>query len=126
MKLRAPLATARGLGSAKEGTHHFWNQRLTAIVLVPMTLWIMISLVRMTNVDYATVTQWIAAPLNAVLLLIFLLALFYHALLGVQVVIEDYIHSEWQKIACLILVKFTILLTGLTSVLAVIKVFLGL
>ena len=126
MKLRAPLATARGLGSAKEGTHHFWNQRLTAIVLVPMTLWIMVSLVRMTNVDYATVTQWIAAPLNAVLLLIFLLALYYHALLGVQVVIEDYIHSEWQKIACLILVKFTILLTGLTSVLAVIKVFLGL
>ena len=126
MKLRAPLATARGLGSAKEGTHHFWNQRLTAIVLVPMTLWIMVSLVRMTNVDYATVTQWIAAPLNAVLLLIFLLALFYHALLGVQVVIEDYIHSEWQKVACLILVKFTILLTGLTSVLAVIKVFLGL
>ena len=126
MKLRAPLATARGLGSAKEGTHHFWNQRLTAIVLVPMTLWIMVSLVRMTNVDYATVTQWIAAPLNAVLLLIFLLALFYHALLGVQVVIEDYIHTEWQKIACLILVKFTILLTGLTSVLAVIKVFLGL
>ncbi len=126
MKLRAPLATARGLGSAKEGTHHFWNQRLTAIVLVPMTLWFMVSLVRMTNVDYATVTQWIAAPLNAVLLLIFLLALFYHALLGVQVVIEDYIHSEWQKIACLILVKFTILLTGLTSVLAVIKVFLGL
>jgi len=126
VKLRAPLATARGLGSAKEGTHHFWNQRLTAIVLVPMTLWIMVSLVRMTNVDYATVTQWIAAPLNAVLLLIFLLALFYHALLGVQVVIEDYIHSEWQKIACLILVKFTILLTGLTSVLAVIKVFLGL
>jgi len=126
VKLRAPLATARGLGSAKEGTHHFWNQRLTAIVLVPMTLWIMVSLVRMTNVDYATVTQWIAAPLNAVLLLIFLLALFYHALLGVQVVIEDYIHSEWQKIACLILVKFTILLTGLTSVLAVIKVFPGL
>ncbi len=126
MKLRAPLATARGLGSAKEGTHHFWNQRLTAIVLVPMTLWIMVSLVRMTNVDYATVTQWMAAPLNAVLLLIFLLALFYHALLGVQVVIEDYIHTEWQKIACLILVKFTILLTGLTSVLAVIKVFLGL
>ena len=98
MKLRAPLATARGLGSAKEGTHHFWNQRLTAIVLVPMTLWIMVSLVRMTNVDYATVTQWIAAPLNAVLLLIFLLALFYHALLGVQVVIEDYIHSEWQNV----------------------------
>ncbi len=126
MKLRAPLATARGLGSAKEGTHHFWNQRLTAIALVPLTLWIMASIVSMTTVDYQTVTQWIAAPLNAVLLLIFLLSLFYHALLGVQVVIEDYIHSEWQKIACLLLVKFLVLLTGLTSALAVLKVFLGL
>ena len=126
MKLRAPLATARGLGSAKEGTHHFWNQRLTAIALVPLTLWIMASIVSMTTVDYQTVTEWIAAPLNAVLLLIFLLSLFYHALLGVQVVIEDYIHTEWQKIACIILVKFLVLLTGLTSALSVLKVFLGL
>jgi len=126
MNLQAPLAKVRGLGSAKDGTHHFWNQRLSAIALVPLCLWIMVSIVRMTVMDYQTVTAWMALPLNAVLVLIFILALYYHALLGVQVVIEDYIHTEWQKIACIILVKFLIILTGLTSVLAVLKVFLGL
>lgn len=126
MRLTTPLAKVRGLGSAKEGTHHFWNQRLTAVVLVPLTLWIMVSLVSMTTMDHATISAWIAEPLHSVLLLMFLFALYYHALLGVQVVIEDYVHSEWQKIACLILVKFLIILTGLTSTLAVLKIFLGL
>lgn len=126
MNLQAPLARVRGLGSAKDGTHHFWNQRLTAIALIPLSLWIMISIVSMTAVDYQTITVWMGSPLNAVLVLIFILALYYHALLGVQIVIEDYIHSEWQKIACIILVKFLIIITGLTSILAVLKVFLGL
>ncbi len=126
MNLQAPLAKARGLGSAKSGTHHFWNQRLTAIALVPLSLWIMVSIVKMTAMDYQTVSAWMASPLNAVLVLIFILAMYYHALLGVQVVIEDYIHTEWQKIACIILVKFLIILTGLTSAMAVLKVFLGL
>lgn len=126
MKLQAPLARVRGLGSAKDGTHHFWNQRLTAIALVPLTLWIMVSIVGMTAMDYETVSQWIRLPLNTALLLVFILALYFHAQLGVQVVIEDYIHSEWQKIACIILVKFLIIFTGLISALAVLKVFLGL
>lgn len=126
MNLQAPLAKARGLGSAKSGTHHFWNQRLTAIALVPLSLWIMVSIVKITAMDYQTVSAWMASPLNAVLVLIFILAMYYHALLGVQVVIEDYIHTEWQKIACIILVKFLIILTGLTSAMAVLKVFLGL
>ena len=126
MKLITPLARVRGLGSAKEGTHHFWNQRLTAIALVPLMLWIMASLVRMTTMDYQPITAWIADPLNAVLLLVFIFAMYYHALLGVQVVIEDYVHSEWQKIACLILARFLVILTGLISTLAVLKIFLGL
>jgi succinate dehydrogenase / fumarate reductase membrane anchor subunit len=125
MKLQAPLARVRGLGSAKDGTHHFWNQRLTAIALVPLTLWIMVSLVGMTRMDYETVSQWIRLPLNTALLLVFILALYFHAQLGVQVVIEDYIHTEWQKIACIILVKFLIILTGLISALAILKIFLG-
>ena len=126
MKLVAPLAKVRGLGSAKDGTHHFWNQRLTAIALVPLTLWIMVSIINMTSMDYQTVSIWMGQPLNAVLLLIFILALYFHAQLGLQVVIEDYIHTEWQKIACIIVVKFLIILTCLTSALAVLKVFLGL
>lgn len=126
MRLTTPLAKVRGLGSAKEGTHHFWNQRLTAVALVPLTLWIMVSLVGLTTLDHASLTAWIANPLHAVLLIGFIIALYYHALLGVQVVIEDYIHSEWQKIGCLILVKFLVILSGLVSVLSVLKIFLGL
>ena len=126
MNLRSPLANARGLGSAREGTHHFWYQRVTALVLVPLTLWIMSSILMMTSADFATISLWIQSPLNAVMLLFFIMALFFHAQLGVQVVIEDYIHSEWQKISCIILVNFLIILTGLASALAVLKIFLGL
>jgi len=123
---QTPLARVRGLGSAKEGTHHFWYQRLTAIALIPLTLWMMISIMMMTSLDHESVVVWMSSPINAVLLLIFILALFFHAQLGVQVVIEDYIHIEWQKIACIILTKFIAILAGTTSVLAILKVFLGL
>ena len=126
MSKQTPLAKVRGLGSAKDGTHHFWHQRVTAVALVPLTLWIMVSIVMMTTLEHSAVIAWMSAPINAVLLLIFILALFYHAQLGVQVVIEDYIGSEWQKIACIILSKFLIILAGTASALAILKVFLGL
>lgn len=126
MSKQTPLAKVRGLGSAKDGTHHFWYQRLSAIALVPLTLWIMISIVMMTSLDHQSVIGWMSSPINSVLLLIFILALFFHAQLGVQVVIEDYIHSEWQKIACIILTKFLVILAGTAAVLAILKVFLGL
>jgi len=126
MSKQTPLAKVRGLGSAKQGTHHFWHQRVSAIALVPLTLWIMVSIITMTTLEHGAVVTWMSAPINAVLLLIFISALFYHALLGVQVVIEDYIHSEWQKIACLILSKFLVILAGTASALAILKVFLGL
>jgi succinate dehydrogenase / fumarate reductase membrane anchor subunit len=126
MKLRTPLANVRGLGSAREGTQHFWYQRITALVLIPLTFWIVVSILKLSSTDYATIALWFQSPINAVLFLMFLLALFFHAELGVQVVIEDYIHIEWQKISCIILVKFLAILAGLASVLAVLKIFLGL
>ena len=126
MSLQNPLARARGLGSAKEGVHHWWSQRLTALALVPLSLWFIYSLIVVTGADYATVVSWLANPLNAVLMLIFITSLYYHAALGIQVVIEDYIESGWQKIACLILVKFLALLAGLSAAIAVLKVYLGL
>lgn len=126
MKLQTPLAKVRGLGSAKQGTQHWWQQRLTAILLVPLSLWIMAALVSLTSMDYISVTRWIKAPVNAALLILFISSLFHHAQLGVQVVIEDYVESEWQKITSLILVKFLALFAGLVSVLAILKVFLGL
>jgi len=125
MNLRTPLANARGLGSAKQGTEHFWHQRLTAIILVPLTLWLTSSLFMLSASDHNTILTWINSPPNTVLLLVFIISAFYHGQLGVRVVIEDYIHSEWQKISCLILVNILVVLTGLVSVLAVLKIFLG-
>ncbi|MEX2523341.1 MAG: succinate dehydrogenase, hydrophobic membrane anchor protein [Gammaproteobacteria bacterium] len=125
MSLRTPLGRVRGLGSAKEGTAHWWQQRLTAVILIPLSVWLMVTIVSLTRLSHAVVTAWMESPLNAVLLIILILTLFHHAQLGVQVVIEDYIHSEWQKLGCIILVKFLALFAGLASILAVLKVFLG-
>jgi len=125
MSMRNPLAKVRGLGSAKEGVHHWWAQRLTAVALVPLSLWFIYSLVAVTGAEYAIVITWLGQPINAVLTLLFLFSLYYHAALGVQVVIEDYIDSEWQKIACLILVKFLVWLAGLSAAIAVLKIYLG-
>ena len=126
MSLRSPLAHARGLGSAKEGIHHWWSQRLTALALIPLGLWFIYSLVVMTGANYTTVIAWLANPLNAVLMLLFIISLYYHAALGLQVVIEDYTKSEWQKIAFLILVKFIALLAGFSAAIAVFTLYLGL
>ncbi len=125
MSLASPLARVRGLGSAKQGTEHFWQQRVTAILLAPLTLWLVISLLRLDLQDYGAVVTWLRMPLNAVLLMILVVAACHHGQLGVQVVIEDYVHDEWQKIASLILVKFLAILAALASVLAILRVFLG-
>lgn len=125
MSMQTPLARARGLGSAKEGVHHWWAQRLTAVALIPLSLWFIYSLVAVTGADYIAATAWLSQPINAVLMLLFLFSLYYHASLGVQVVIEDYISSEWQKITCLILVKFLVWLAGISAAISVLKIYLG-
>ncbi len=126
MSLQTPLARARGLGSSKEGLHHWTAQRLTAIALVPLSLWFIFSTVSVISKDYSTVTLWLQAHFNAVLMLLFITAMYYHAALGLQVVIEDYVASKWQKIGCLVLIRFLVFFAGLSSALAVIKVYLGL
>ncbi|MBI4006326.1 MAG: succinate dehydrogenase, hydrophobic membrane anchor protein [Gammaproteobacteria bacterium] len=126
MSLRTPLHRVRGLGSAKEGTQHWWAQRLTAIALVPLTVWFIYSLVVMTTMEYATVTAWMQSPIVSTLLILFIFSLFYHAQLGMQVVIEDYVDSETLKFGSIILLNFVMLFAGLASVIAVLKVFLGL
>ena len=126
MSLQTPLARARGLGSSKEGLHHWTAQRLTAFALAPLALWFIYSLVNVTGMGHAEVTNWLQDTLNAVLMLLFIVAMYYHAALGIQVVIEDYVESKWQKISCLILIKFLAWIAGLSSALSVIKVYLGL
>jgi succinate dehydrogenase / fumarate reductase membrane anchor subunit len=126
MKLRTPLAKVRGLGSAKDGTHHWWAQRLTAIALVPLTFWFIYTLVSLTTMDYLAAIGWLQSPMNSILLILFVFALFYHAELGMQVVIEDYIENEALKITSIILLKFVMLFAGLAGIVAILKVFLGL
>ncbi len=125
MKFRTPLSSVRGLGSAKEGTHHFWWQRLTAIALIPLMLWFVTSLVVYTGADYATVVQWVHSPLVSALLLLLIISVFYHAQLGIQVVLEDYVHGEWLKLSTLIAVKFGLLLLGMASAVAVLRIAFG-
>lgn len=125
MSQRTALGKVRGLGSAKDGTHHWWVQRLTSVALVPLTLWFVASVVSLVGADHATVAAWVASPVAAVLLVLLIAVTFHHAQLGLQVVIEDYVHTEALKIAGIILVKFAAAVLGLASILAVVKVALG-
>lgn len=125
MDLRTPLARARGLGSAKEGVNHWWAQRVTAVALVPLTLWFVVSLLTVLGEDYAQVVAWIGSPLNTVLLVAFLFSTFYHAYLGLQVVIEDYVHTEAAKLATLLATKFLLILLGAAAILAVLRIAFG-
>lgn len=122
MSLRSPLSRARGLGSAKEGVHHFWVQRVSAIALVPLTVWFVFSLARFTGSDFAVVQHWVAAPSVAVTLILFLATMLYHSALGVQVVIEDYVSHEGKRIVTLLLSKFVHAIVAAASIFAVLKV----
>lgn len=125
MSQRTALGKVRGLGSAKDGTHHWWVQRLTSIALVPLTLWFVASVVSLVGADHATVAAWVASPVASVLLVLLIAITFHHAQLGLQVIIEDYVHTEALKIAGIILVKFAAAVLGLACILAVVKVALG-
>ncbi len=125
MSLRSPLGRVRGLGSAKSGTEHFWAQRVTAVALIPLTLWFVYSILALGDGEHAVASAWMQSPLNAVLLLLLVVATFHHMQLGLQVVIEDYIHVEYMKIVMLVIVKGASLLLGVAAAFAVLKVSFG-
>ncbi len=125
MSFRTPLGKVKGLGSAKEGTKHWWYQRLTALALVPLSLWFAISVMTYASADYQSALEWMASPVITTLFLMLVVALFYHAQLGLQVVIEDYVHMEWLKIGSLIAVKFACIVLATLSVVCVIRLSLG-
>ena len=125
MDNRTPIARARGLGSAKDGTHHWWMQRVTAIALVPLTVWLVGSLVAIGSADHAQTVHWIRSPAVSIALLLTIAALFHHAQLGLQVVIEDYVHAEWKKIAVLITVKLLAIAIAATAAFSVFKIAFG-
>ncbi len=125
MSMRSPLGRVRGLGSAKDGTGHWWVQRLTAVALVPLTIWFVISVIGIAGADHAAFTAWLSSPVVAGLMILLIIATFHHAQLGLQVVIEDYIHDDGIKIATLLVVKGLALLLGVIGVLAVLKIAVG-
>ncbi len=125
MSLRTPLGRVRGLGSAKEGTAHWWAQRLTALALIPLVLWFVVSLIVMTGAGHGAVAEWLRNPVSAVLMLLLILAGFHHAQLGLQVVIEDYVHAEWLKFALVTAVKFAAVALGIGAAFSVLKIALG-
>ncbi|MDZ7841364.1 MAG: succinate dehydrogenase, hydrophobic membrane anchor protein [Gammaproteobacteria bacterium] len=106
MSLRSPLGRVLGSGSAKEGVDHWWWQRLTAVALVPLGIWFVVAVISLVGAGHAEARAWAAAPVNMVLLIAFTAALLHHAQLGLQVVIEDYVHNEAWKLAGLLAIKF--------------------
>ncbi|PWR18937.1 succinate dehydrogenase, hydrophobic membrane anchor protein [Zavarzinia compransoris] len=120
--LRSPLGAVRGLGSAKDGTHHWWLQRVSAIALVPLTIWFVASLVVLAGSPYEVFVGWVAQPLVAVLLGLFVGVGFWHLKLGAQVVIEDYIHAESTKLIVSMLVNFATVVLGAAAVFSILKI----
>lgn len=123
--MRTPMARVRGLGAAKEGVHHWWMQRLTAIALVPLTLWFVVSVAGLAGMDHAAAAAWIGSPPVTVLLVLLIAATFWHAQLGVQVVVEDYVHNEAVKLAALIAIKFAAVALAVASIFAVLRLAFG-
>lgn len=122
MNLRTPLSRAKGLGSAKEGIGHWWMQRVTSLFLIPLIVWGALMMASLGGYDYHYFTNWLAEPLNAILTIALLVVVCYHAALGLQVIIEDYVHLTVVKIMSIVAVYLLSFVLALVGVLAVIKI----
>ena len=125
MSLRSPLGRVLGYGSAKEGTDHWWLQRVTAVALAVLGVWFLISTAFIDGFDQASVRTWVAAPWNSVLLILLGLTLAYHSKLGLQVVIEDYVHGPFLKVVSLLANKFFHVVVATAATFAVLKIAFG-
>lgn len=123
-RYRSPLARAAGLGSAGSGFSHWWTERLTAVALVPLTLWFAAALIAHSRSDYGTFIAWLGSPVTVVLMILLLIALFWHAALGLQVVIEDYVHSG-MKIWALLAARFACFALATIGIIATLRIALG-
>jgi succinate dehydrogenase / fumarate reductase membrane anchor subunit len=124
-QLRSPLGRALGLGSAKEGVEHWWLQRLTAVALVPLAVWFVAVLIRLIGADLETVRAWIAHPLPAILLALLLIATFYHAALGLQVVIEDYVAAPGARLGLIVVLRLACFAFAVAGIFAVLSMALA-
>lgn len=123
--MRSGLGKARGLGSARAGTAHWWAERATSIALVPLTLWFILVMFRLVAAPRVAVMAWASSPLNATLMLALVVITFHHMALGLQVVIEDYVHAEKTRLASLLAMKGLTALLAIASIVAVLKLALA-
>ncbi len=122
MDYRTPISRARGLGSAKSGTTHWWMQRVTAVALIPLSFWLIYFLGLSITAPYSETLAWLMSPLNSVGIVAWIIAAFYHAALGLQVVIEDYVAAEAPKIIAIWVVNLAFLFLAIAALLAVFRV----
>ena len=125
MSMRTPLRKVRGWGSAKSGTEHFWHQRLTAMANIPLTIGFVVVVASLRGRNHAAVGQILGSPLVAMLMLLFILSASIHMRIGMQVIIEDYVHDEFAKFTLLIANSFFTIVVALTSAFAILKLSFG-
>jgi succinate dehydrogenase / fumarate reductase, membrane anchor subunit len=124
-QLRSPVGRALGLGSAKEGVEHWWAQRVSAVALVVLGLWFVASVIALAGADHAAVVAWLRRPFAAIATILLLAAVFYHSALGLQVVIEDYVHSEGLKLASLVAMRLLSVALAVAGIFAVLRIAFG-
>ncbi len=125
MNMRTPLSRVRGLGSAKEGTEHFWRQRLTAVANIPLTIFLVWLMVSLHGASYSSAIAMLSSPLVAIGLLFCVASMLYHMRLGMQVVIEDYLHYPWFKVPLLVISQLGLFALAIACIVAVLKVAAG-
>jgi len=122
MSLRSPLGRVLGAGSAKAGTAQWWAQRVSAVALIPLTLWFFWSLLLLPTLDYATVHTWLSVPLSAFLTVLLVAVTAYHSYLGTNVVVEDYVHAHAAKLFLVLLLRFLYVLCGGAGIFAILRI----
>lgn len=121
---KSPLGTAQGLGSAKEGTQHWWGQRVSAALMIPLVIFLLFSFLSLAAIDHISISKWLQQPLVAGAMIMFVLTMFVHSELGTQSVVEDYIHGK-TKVVTLLLLKFVHILLAVIAILSILRIFLA-
>ncbi len=125
MSLRSPLGQVLGSGSAKDGTEHWWAQRVTAVALLILGSWFLYSIMRLDSFAHAAMLDWAGRPFNGVMLLLLSVTLAWHSALGVQVVLEDYVHGPFIKVVSLMLNRFAHVFLAIVAVVAILRIVTG-
>jgi succinate dehydrogenase / fumarate reductase membrane anchor subunit len=122
---KTPLGRVRGLGPSGEGAEHWWDERLSSIAAFLLTIWFIVSLLRLPAIDHGTIGEWLSQPLVAVPMLLLIVTAFWHARMGLQVIVEDYVHQEGDKLFWIVLISFAAILGGSLAAFSVLKIALG-